>query len=153
MIKKQYDQIGGLAWILLGSALSISSIGVDLGGFHRPGPGLVAFLTGNLLTVLGFLLVMFRTLGKKRHDIGEKISIIKFWEKGIYLIIASFAYVFLLDPLGFIIATLLLFLFLLKIAGTRNWVVPILISFLSVALSYLIFDVWLRINFPRGIFR
>jgi hypothetical protein len=153
MIKIRYDRVGGVIWTVLGIALAIGSIQLGFGTFHEPGPGFMPFLTGSLLGLLGLILILTKTregFVKKRT---EEISIRKFWERGIYALIASFIYIFLLEPLGYVIATLLLIFSLLKIMGGRKWFSPILISLLAVALSYFIFIMWLRISFPRGFFR
>jgi putative tricarboxylic transport membrane protein len=135
----------------IGAALAVGSIELGLGSLHKPGAGLMPFLTGILLGSLGLLLTLLDT--RKRSDVKEReaISLRQFWGKGACSLAASFLYAFVLDPLGFIVATFLLFLSLLKIMGSRKWFTPILISFLAVSVSYLIFDVWLRIEFPKGI--
>lgn len=152
-MKLRYDRVGGVIWMVLGIALGIGSIKLGLGTFHNPGPGFMPFLTGSLLGLLGLILTLTKTQEGSEKKRGEEISIRKFWEKGVYALIASFIYNFLLEPLGFVIATLLLIFSLLKIMGTRRWFSPALISFLAVVLSYFIFIVWLRISFPRGLFR
>ena len=97
------------------------------GPLHRPGPGFMPSLIGSLLVLLGLLLTFLDT--RRREKKGEEVSLRKFWGKGVYSLIASFLYIFLLEPLGFVIATLLLFFSLLKIMGTRKWFTPVLISF------------------------
>ncbi len=111
------------------------------------------FLTGVLLGLLGLLLAFLDTRKRPEKKGGEKVSLRQFWGKGVYSLAVSFLYAFFLDPLGFIAATFLLIFSLLKIMGTRKWSTAILISFLTAGLSYLIFDVWLRIELPIGILR
>lgn len=153
MIKIRYDRVGGVIWMVLGIALGIGSLRLGLGSLHKPGPGFMPFLTGVLLGSLGLLLAFLNTRKRSEEKGGEKVSLRQFWGKGVYSLAISFLYAFFLDPLGFIVATFLLIFSLLKIMGTRKWFTPILISFLTVALSYFIFDVWLRIDFPKGILR
>jgi len=149
-----YDTMGGVIWTILGIALGIGSLRLGFGTFHKPGPGFMPLLTGCLLTLLGLLLTLLHI---RKHSIesGDKngVSLKSFWGKGAFSLAASFLYVFLLDPLGFVLATFLLIFSLLKIMGTRKWVTPILISIVTVGVSYFIFEVWLRINFPKGILR
>lgn len=152
MIKIRYDQVGGVIWVALGIALGTGSIKLGVGTLTSPGAGFMPFLAGSLLGLLGLGLILTNTLGGSGKRRGEEVSIRKFWGKGVYTLIASLIYIFLLDSLGFVIATLLFIFFLQKIMGARKWVPPIFISFLAVGLSYLIFVVWLRINFPRGVF-
>jgi len=151
MIKIRYDRIGGVIWMALGAALAIGSIKLGLGALHKPGSGLMPFLTGILLGSLGLLLTLLDTRKRSDEKGDEEVSLRQFWGMGACSLAASFLYAFLLSPLGFIVATFLLFLSLFKIMGTRKWFTPILISLLAVSVSYFIFDVWLRIEFPRGI--
>lgn len=153
MIKIRYDRVGGGIWMVLGIALGIGSLRLGLGSLHKPGPGFMPFLTGVLLGLMGLLLAFLDTRKRSEEKGEEKVSLRQFWGKGVYSLAASFLYAFFLDPLGFIVATFLLIFSLLKIMGTRKWFTPILISFLTVALSYFIFDLWLRIDFPKGILR
>jgi putative tricarboxylic transport membrane protein len=111
------------------------------------------FLAGSLLGVLGCILTLTKTQkGLEKKEDGE-ISIRKFLAKGVFAFIVSFMYIFLLEPLGFVVGTFLLFFSLLKIMGTRKWFSPFLISFFAVVLSYFVFIVWLKISFPKGVFK
>ncbi len=109
------------------------------------------FLTGVLLAIMGLLLASLHGRNHSNEKGGEEAFLRKFWGKGACSLAASFLYPLLLDPLGFVVATFLLIFALLKIMGTRKWIVPIFMSFLTVIASYFIFEVWLRINFPKGI--
>ena len=151
MINIRYDRAGGVIWMVLGAALGIGSISLGVGTLHKPGPGFMPFLTGILLGSLGLLLAVSHIGKRSGAKGGEGVSLRQFWGKGACSLAVSFLYAFSLDLLGFIVATFLLFLSLFKIMGVRRWFTPILISFLAVSVSYLIFDVWLRIEFPRGI--
>jgi len=153
VIKIRYDRAGGVIWMALGTALGIGSIKLGLGTLQKPGSGLMPFLAGVLLGALGLLMVCLhpRRDSEKKRD--EGVSLKQFWGKGACSLATSFLYAFSLDPLGFTVATFLLIFSLLKIMGTRKWLTPILISFLTVVVSYLIFEVWLRLNLPKGILR
>jgi putative tricarboxylic transport membrane protein len=148
-----YDRVGGVIWLVLGIVICIGSTKLGLGAFHRPGPGFMPFLAGSLLGVLGCILTLTKTQkGLEKKEDGE-ISIRKFLAKGVFAFIVSFMYIFLLEPLGFVVGTFLLFFSLLKIMGTRKWFSPFLISFFAVVLSYFVFIVWLKISFPKGVFK
>jgi len=142
-----YDRVGGMIWMILGVAFGLGSLRLGLGTLHKPGPGFMSFLTGCFLASLGLLLFLLQIRKQSREKRGENISLQAFWRKGVFALAASFSYVFLLGPLGFIAATFLLIFSLLKIMGTGKWVTPILISSLTAMVSHFIFEVWLRINF------
>ena len=139
-------------WIGMGMFLCIGAVRLNLGHFHKPGPGFISFLAGSLLGLAGFLLFMGQLVEKRKGGEGKgRISIDHFWKKGVWLLIASFGYCLFLDPLGFVISTVLLIFILIKIMGNRRWFFPFLTSVLVAIITYLAFNVWLRINLPRGI--
>ena len=147
------QQVEGLVWIAIGVALCIGSIKMGLGALSKPRSGFLPFLTGGLLALLGLILTLYKTFEKPKEK-GESIefSIKKFGKNRFYSLIALFIYASLLEPLGFFVDSFLFLFFLFKILDPRKWFVPILISVVTVILSYFLFHVWLRINLPRGIF-
>jgi len=158
---KKHDLLGGLIWLILGIGLCIESIKLKLisGGFHIPGPGFMPFLAGVLLGILGFILIFSsasKGLRKDEEVKDEKILMKKDWKN--FLIpflnlLILFAYVLLLEPLGFLFSTFLFLFFLFKLSEPKKWLMPLVLSVSTVILSYLIFSVWLQCQFPRGIFR
>ena len=56
----------------------------------------------------------------------------------------------LLQPLGYVLSSLLLMLVLLQILGLRHWYASALIALLSAAASYVVFVRWLKIPLPSG---
>jgi hypothetical protein len=65
-------------------------------------------------------------------------------------LLALFGYIVLLEATGFVITTFIFLVVLFKIKERRRWVMPLILSFSTVGVSYLIFSVWLRLDFPRG---
>lgn len=141
---------GGLLWLACGAALALGSIRLKLGTWTNPGAGFTPFLTGSLLALCGLLLIIQTGRRKAPGDDSLVRAFQGFGGKRIYSLIAVCLYALLLEPLGFIPDTFLLLFLLFKILDPRKWLAPLLVSFLAVLLSYLIFDVWLRINLPRG---
>ncbi len=154
MIKmnKKYDQIGSFIWILLGVLFCIGSVQVGLGEVSSPESGFFPFLTGSSMAAMGFLFMVSRVFqpakGKGRQ---EGVSIPTFRSRGVLCLMALFIYSFLLEPLGFILATLFLFIALFKIMDPRHWASPIFFSVSAVTVSYFLFCILLRVNFPKGI--
>jgi putative tricarboxylic transport membrane protein len=152
---KKFDLIGSFIWIALGIGLGIGSIQLKLGGFHKPGPGLMPFMTGGLLALFGFVL-MFSSLSKGVGEEGEliakKIWVRDNWKSILFTLLALFGYALLLEILGFPITTFLFFFFLFALGEPRRWVRPLIFSGVASVISHLIFCLWLKIVFPRGIF-
>jgi putative tricarboxylic transport membrane protein len=146
------NQVSGFIWLLLGALLCIGSIQLNLGGFHKPGPGFMPFLTGAILVLLGFILMFSGSNGSK---VEEGFGVKRFWReknwKNVLIPwLSLFGYLLLLQPLGFL-PTSFLFLFLLfKLTKPESWLEPFLFSGATVVLTYFIFSVWLRCPFPKG---
>jgi hypothetical protein len=62
-----------------------------------------------------------------------------------------FGYVFILEPLGYIVATLLLLLVQIRWVEDRPWTTSLLTAALAAVISFLIFGLWLKVLLPPGI--
>jgi len=60
-------------------------------------------------------------------------------------------YSFIFDKIGFILSTFLLIVFFLRVIAPQRWAVTILIAFFCAVGSYLLFDVLLSAELPKGI--
>lgn len=67
---KNGDIVGGMIWFVLGVGMCIASIKLNLGDFHKPGPGFMPFLSGFFLGVFGLILI-FSIISKGLRD-GKK---------------------------------------------------------------------------------
>ncbi len=144
-------RLDGLVWVAIGLFICAGSIRLNLGTLHKPGSGLTPFVTGILLTALGVILNLWRSLARGEGQArGGENPLRNFGKKGLLSLLSLVLYALLLEPLGFLIATFFCLLSLFKIMRPRGWGVPVLISLASVIVSYFVFSVWLRIDFPRG---
>ncbi len=143
--------ISGMIWLILAVLISVSSIRLGLGEYRVPGPGFFPFLTALPLGLLSIYLIATSILS----DAGKKRKIA--WPINrngmkIVLTVASLiAYSFFLERIGYLLITFLLMLFLFKNIEPQKWRIALLGSFLSVALSYIVFNVWLEVQWPAGI--
>ena len=107
---KHPDQYAGIFCFLLGGAITISSFSYGVGSLSEPGPGFITFLAGAVLTVLSLILFIASGKSKERfHGLSH------LWEgrqtKKVFMILALLAaYMFLLTPIGFLLATFFLLL-------------------------------------------
>lgn len=145
----------GFLWVALGIFLCIGSLSLRLGDFQRPGPGFMPFLSGLAMLILGSISIFIKApqeLVNTEEIAGERAlsrkKIRSFWVPLSLL----FAYIMLLEPLGFLLATFL-FLFSLFKLKDKRWLAPLIFSAVVVLVSYLFFSVWLKAQFPKGIFK
>jgi putative tricarboxylic transport membrane protein len=108
------------------------------------------FLAG--LAICFFSAVGFiQATAKKRKGQGWSSLLAGLRWKNSFLILASLlAYAVLLPNLGFFFCTTLFIAFLLRAIVPHRWVVVITIGLLTAFASYLIFEVWLKAQLPKG---
>ena len=148
--------IGIVTLILMAETLKM-----PFGSLTAPGPSFMALIVeililGICLSVIGKeLFLRFKNPpATARQDAGKKpgpdndAAKLRPWK----IIGATFAYVALLDKLGFFIVTPVLVFIVLRLMEYRSRWVSLLFAVLITAVSYLIFDFWFGITLPKGIF-
>jgi putative tricarboxylic transport membrane protein len=144
------DRISGPFWFIFSVFISYESYKLGLGALRHPGPGFFFFWTGIVIASLS-LVVIVRSF-KKRPGEEAIPSIFGKWNmtKLVLVLISLFLYALLMEWLGFLIVTLLLFIFLLGAIEKKRWPIVVLVSLIVTALSYLIFEVGLQSQLPKG---
>ncbi len=143
----------GVLWTILGLFICILAWRTHFGSFHEPGPGFVAFFSGLLIGGIGFVMILTRARAKpSKAETSEAPFFPRNWRHLFFAMGLLFGYTLLLDTLGYIITTLFMMWAFFFAFGGRRWLSSLLISSFIVASTYIIFDVWLLCQFPRGIF-
>ncbi len=144
------DRISGTFWLFFSVFVSIESYRLGLGTLHEPGPGFLCFWTGIAVGIMS-ITVLARAWATAMP--GELKSPI-FGEKNLlkitFVLLSLFLYAFFMEALGFILVTLLLFIFLLGMIERKRWGFAISISIAVTGVSYLLFDLWLKAQLPKG---
>jgi hypothetical protein len=126
-----------------------------IGFFREPGPGFVAFISGIFVSMIGLVMGLSELLSKislrSSTDLNQTFSIAS-WPRLIYTMVLLLSYALLLNTLGYILTTFLVMWGLFYDREKSRWVSSGLASLISVGVTYLVFQVWLRCQFPRGIF-
>ena len=140
------DRIVGIGSIAGGIVLAVFSWQLDLGKWRIPGPGAWPFL----LAITIFLIGGWLAFRPQPQIQGAPISTPR-WGKWAMALGSLFGYVFILEPLGYIVATLLLLLVQLRWVEDRSWTTSLLTAALAAVISFLIFGLWLKVLLPPGI--
>lgn len=145
------DRSSSLFWLVVGIGIAISSLKYGFGTLHEPGPGFITFFAGAILTLLS-LSLFFSSLRDQKDRSGFQ----NLWAglepgKVLYVTVLLVAYTFLLKPIGFLISTFILLFLLFRVKGTYRLKTIFLISFLVTVGSYIIFEIWLKAQLPKGI--
>jgi putative tricarboxylic transport membrane protein len=143
------DRWSSSFWIIFSILICIESFRLGIGSFHAPGTGFFPFLAGMVFGILSLILFILTFIRKsKREGISEKIRL-----KNIILVLASlFVYAIILEKLGFVVSTLFFISGLLMIIERKKWYIATIIAIISTLACYIVFQVWLQSNLPKGIF-
>jgi putative tricarboxylic transport membrane protein len=145
------DRFSSLFWLAAGIAVTLLSLKYDFGTFLSPGAGFITFFAGALLSLLS--LILFIT-SRKNRDLQNSLKTLWAgldWQKVLYILGLLLFYALVLKPLGFLIGTFLLLIFLFKIKGANSWMRVIFLAFIITCGAFLIFQVWLKVQLPKGI--
>ena len=74
------------------------------------------------------------------------------WAKIALVLLALLLYAFFLERLGFVLTTFVLMSFLLGCIEGTNWVRSAGVAAAAALASYAIFELWLKIRLPKGLF-
>jgi putative tricarboxylic transport membrane protein len=139
-------------WVGVGLFVMVLSYQLGLGGLHNPGPGLMPFLLGFLLIFVSICLLLTFLFKRAVRAVALKEDQGQVNYVRLCLVLASlFAYSLLLEPIGFLITTLLTLVILFWSMSNR-WVTVLLASILTAFISYFLFS-YLGIRFPQGIIK
>ena len=124
------------------------SVNLKLGDIHEPGPGFVPFFLGLAMAILSILSFFFPDSRKKGAAFWND------WQRGqctFYVFAGLITYLLLFKILGFYIDTFLLMFFLQKVSGGKGYKRPLLVSLLTMGITYLLFYKLLFIPFTQGL--
>ncbi len=134
---------GGLFFFGLSLLIIWESLRVELGTLKEPGSGFLSLCAGLGVFFLSLVLIV---RGWRAREPGKPHS-----HRVTLALVTMFVYSLLLDTLGFLIATFFLVGILFRLGQPRPWWFLIGVSAIVTFISYLIFGVFLRVYFPRGL--
>ncbi len=147
---KRYDQISSLIWLFFAVFICSESLRLPLGTLRDPGAGFLPLGSGlclGILSIVHYLQARFR----RESDLRTSWISRERWKILVIILAVLFGYALLLDVLGFLISTFILLLVLFSLAKPKKWAVAAGGSALASILSYVVFEIWLKTQLPRGI--
>jgi putative tricarboxylic transport membrane protein len=149
-MKDGSDRISGIFFLFFSGYVCMKSLQMGLGGVHKPASGFLPFWSGVALGVLAVILLI-QSLREDRTSVAdearEKTNL-----KPITMVLMSLVgFILLLEPLGFVITTVIFVGFLLKTIEKKGWILTIWVSLVVALSSYVVFEVLLGAELPKGI--
>jgi hypothetical protein len=148
---KRAEQITCLFWLVLAGALCAGSIQLKVGTPSEPGSGFLPFGTGFLLGVLA--LAHLLQISFRKEEKQELLLADVHWKRGACVGASLLVYALLLPWLGYLLTTFLFMAVLFSVYQRRKWWMVGGASLLVIAVTYLVFHHWLKVQFPVGFFR
>jgi putative tricarboxylic transport membrane protein len=134
--------------LVLGCLVTYVSWGYGFGSMARPGPGLYPFFIGIAIALFS-LMVLISDLS--RPEGGAPLE--KEQARTLLLMSVTFClWIAAMPFLGYVVVTLLATYAFCKAMKLEGWRQPLAVSAGTALFIYLLFDVWLYIDLPRGIF-
>jgi len=145
------DRVSGIFWLCFSVLVIIQSYHLGLGTLHKPGPGFLFFWVNIVLAIMSLVVLIRAWVSKKEEGPQPSIFGTQNVSKIIFVLVSLFLYALLMEIVGFIPITLLLFIYLLGIIEKKRWLYTISVSVVVTAISYLIFETWLQSQLPKGL--
>ncbi len=146
---KQRGRIEPLLWAVFGLYVMYQGFLLKLGTGRAPKPGFMIFWAGVTIVILSglFFIENVRTPERDHEPLWRGVG----WLRGAKLLAALFLYVSVFHFLGFIVSTFMLLLYMFKGLEPQSWRSALLLSATTVAICYLVFGVFLELQFPSGV--
>ena len=145
------DRISGFFWLIFSVFVSYESYKLGLGTLYKPGPGFLFFWIGVAIGILSVTVVLRSFESRKPHEVSEIVFKKSNLTKVLLVLISLFLYSLFMERLGFLIVTLLLFIFLLGVVEKKRWSFTVLVSLIVTAMAYLVFEKGLQSQLPAGL--
>ncbi|MEI9476207.1 MAG: tripartite tricarboxylate transporter TctB family protein [Deltaproteobacteria bacterium] len=143
------NRIVSLFWIGLSSWVMIKSYHIGLGDLNNPGSGFIFFWSSLVLGSLSILLFLSSFFKGKEKKIEQPFMRLKL--KPRLMVVGSLlVYTFILETVGFLITTFIFMTFLLSTIGSIKGKLVIPIAGAIAIIAYVIFEIWLRVQLPKG---
>jgi len=139
-----------LFWIVVGILACYGATRLGLGSVTEPGAGFIFFWSGLILVMLS--LVVLADSVRSSEDTVREMEELN-WAKIALVLLSLLLYAFSLERLGFVLTTFVLVSFLLSCIEGTNWVRSLGVASAAALASFAIFELWLKIRLPKGIFR
>lgn len=140
----------GFALFLFAAGVLIAYIswGYGFGSLARPGPGLYPFFVGSTIALFAAILLgSLLRYPPRRPGLPEGAS-----RTLLFMSVTFCAWILAMPVLGYVVVTALATYAFCKTLKLEGWRKPAAIAGGTALFIYLLFDKWLYIDLPRGIF-
>ena len=124
------------------------------GGYAQVGPGVVPRIVGIGMLVLGALLLREALTGGFRGiDEEAEARLPMDWRAFAWVTAGIVAYGLLVERLGFVLASIILFLLVARSFGSRRWALNALVALVLASAIFAVFTYGLGLMLPAGVLK
>ncbi len=146
------DRVSSLVWLVLGLVTMYGAVQLGIGSLHEPGSGFLALLAGGFISLVAvgiFLQSFIRWRGMPLNL--KAIWAGSNWHKSFTVALVTLGFILGLETLGFFITSFFILLALFKWVEKLSWGKAVLIPVLTLSITYMVFNIFLKANLPRGV--
>jgi putative tricarboxylic transport membrane protein len=122
---------------------------LSVGTLRTPGPGFFPTVLTTALLIISIAIVIVALRSPARETRAPRPSLAG-RARAVITLAALVAYVFLMEPLGFTIATAMLLALLFTVVAPGRWLLALGGSVVAAGAAWLVFRVWLQVPLPAG---
>ena len=152
MTMRRAYQITGTVLLLLAAFVAVESLKLRYYTSLGPGPGFFPFWLAVILGALAVGMLLQATLGHAEPMPADFFARRTGYLKMGAVVLALVGTTVLLEPLGFCLTMLAVYLFLLYTLGRQNLILTALVSLGGSFGVYYLFVRWLQVALPTGLF-
>jgi putative tricarboxylic transport membrane protein len=156
------DIASSLVLILFSATFLIYTTRYPFDSWENPGPAVFPLILGGILLILALWQLIRAFLAPKAPgrggEKGSKVKALKVFlhenqGEARVLILTSLLilYILMMQWIGFFVSTFLLVILSSRLMEAKDWSRPIVLSVGVSLFCYLLFEVWIKLSFPRGI--
>jgi putative tricarboxylic transport membrane protein len=146
---KKYERITAVVTSLGGVVIMYYAWGtLKLGSIHVPDAGLLPFLCGVGLAVLGIIWLLVLQWSKAKEGPSEK----RLWHRPLISLLLMVIYGWAMETIGYISSTLLFVIAWQQIIEREKWVKTMIIAVLGTVAMYALFVYLLKVPIPPEFF-
>jgi hypothetical protein len=146
---RKHDLWTSLFWIAFALYVCIDSIHLGIGTLRKPGMGFILFGASILLGVLSVALLL-RTVLAKETSKRQPLFAGTMWRQVVFILASLLVYAKVMPWAGYLISTFVLMGLLFWIVEKKKLWWPLIMSFTTTIITYYLFSVLLKGEFPRG---
>jgi putative tricarboxylic transport membrane protein len=142
------QRLAAAVLLAFGLAGALEAGRLAIGDPAHPGPGFFPFWLALLLCLVA--VALFLRASPAPVAPGPAAPAPAARGKAVMALATSVVYAFALEPLGFLLTTLLFLVVLLRAVERRSWLSTVTVAAATAVASHVVFKVWLDIQLPAG---